>query len=69
MEQIPLINHVVHSPPIAIQAVPEVVVLRDGMDMIFDHLKWIEKLVCVHSCYSVCNTNEVYGNVNVCWCI
>jgi hypothetical protein len=33
--------------------------------MIVDHLKWIEKFVCVHSCYSVCSTNEVDGNVSV----
>jgi hypothetical protein len=34
-------------PPIAVQDVPEVVVPRDRMDRIVDHLKWIEKLVCV----------------------
>jgi hypothetical protein len=44
MEHIPPIP----SPPIAIQVVPEVVVLRDKMDRIIDHLKWIEKLVCVY---------------------
>jgi hypothetical protein len=44
-------------------------VLRDRMDMIIDHLKWIEKLVCVHSYCSVCSTNEVDGNVSVCRCI
>jgi type III secretory pathway component EscS len=38
---------VVSLPPIAIQAVPGVAMLRDRKDMIFDHLKWIEKLVCV----------------------
>jgi hypothetical protein len=31
--------------------------------MIVDHLKWIEKFVCMHSCCSVCSTNEVDGNV------
>jgi hypothetical protein len=38
---------VVHSPPTAVQAVPEVAVLRDRMDMSVDQLKWIEKLMCV----------------------
>jgi hypothetical protein len=63
------INHIVPSPPIAIQVIPDVVVLRDRMDRIVDHLKWIEKLVCVHSWCSVCSTNEVDGNVSVCRCI
>jgi hypothetical protein len=46
MEQVPPIL-VVPSPPTTIQVVPEVVVLRDRMDIIADHLKWIEKLLCV----------------------
>jgi hypothetical protein len=46
MEQVPPIL-VVPSPPTTIQVVPEVAVLRDRMDIIADHLKWIEKLLCV----------------------
>jgi hypothetical protein len=38
---------VVSLPPIAVQDVPGVAMLRDRKDMIFDHLKWIEKLVSV----------------------
>jgi hypothetical protein len=34
-------------PLATIQVIPEVAVLRDMMHMIVDHLKWIEKLVCV----------------------
>jgi hypothetical protein len=61
---------VVHSPPtVVVQVVHEVVVLRDRMDLIVNHLKWIVKLVCVHNCCSVCNTNEVDDNVIVCRCI
>jgi hypothetical protein len=47
MEQMPCINHVVPSPSIAIQAVSDVAMLRDRMNRNIDHLKWIEKLVCV----------------------
>jgi hypothetical protein len=46
MEQVPPIL-VVPSPPTTIQVVPEVAVPRDRMDIIADHLKWIEKLLCV----------------------
>jgi hypothetical protein len=43
----PPINHVVLSPHTTVQAVPDVTVLRDMMDIIVSHLKWIETLMCV----------------------
>jgi hypothetical protein len=69
MEHMPLINPIIPSPPTTIQVVLEVAVLRDRMDGIVDHLKLIEKLVCVHSCCSVYIINEVDGNVSVCRCM
>jgi hypothetical protein len=45
--QKPPINPIVPSPSTTVQVVSEVVVLRDRMDRIVDHLKWIEKLLCV----------------------
>jgi hypothetical protein len=40
-----------------------VAMVRDRVNKIVYHLKWIEKLVCVHSCCNVCSTNEVDDNV------
>jgi hypothetical protein len=68
MEQMPPIL-VVPSPATAVQTIPEVALPRDRMDRIVDQLQWTEKLVCVQSCCSVCNTNEVDDNVSVCRCI
>jgi hypothetical protein len=62
MPPIPIIS----SPPTTI---PEVAVLRDRIDRIVNHLKWIEKLVCVHSYCSICSTNNVDGNVSIWRCI
>jgi hypothetical protein len=47
MEQMPPINPIVPSPSTTVQVVAKVVVLRDRMARIVDHLKWIKKLVCV----------------------
>jgi hypothetical protein len=47
IKQMPPINHVVLSPHTTVQAVPDVTVLRDMMDIIVGHLKWIETLMCV----------------------
>jgi hypothetical protein len=65
MEQMPPIP-IISLPPTAI---PEVAVLRDRIDRIVNHLKWIEKLVCVHSYFSICSTNNLDGNVSICRCI
>jgi hypothetical protein len=46
MEKMPPINLTIPLLPTTIQVVPEVDVLRDRMDMVVDHLKWIEKYVC-----------------------
>jgi hypothetical protein len=62
MEQMPPIP-AVPLAPIAVQAIPKVAMLTDRMYNIVNHLKWIEKLVCVHSCCSVYSTNEVDDKV------
>jgi hypothetical protein len=62
MKQISLISAVPSTPTI-VQVVPEVAMLGDRMNIIIDHLKWIDKLVYMHSYYSVCSTNEVDDNV------
>jgi hypothetical protein len=46
MEQIPPIP-TVPTDPTTHQVVPKVVMLRDRVDRIVDHLKWIKKCVCV----------------------
>jgi hypothetical protein len=46
MEKMPPINLTIPLLPTTIQVVPEVDVLRDRMDRVVDHLKWIEKYVC-----------------------
>jgi hypothetical protein len=47
MELMSPINPIVPSLSTTVQDFPEVPVQRDRMDKIVDHLKWIEKLVCV----------------------
>jgi hypothetical protein len=38
--------------PTVVPSIPKVVMLRDRMDKIVYHLKWIEKILCV--CVCVC---------------